>query len=112
MKKYLLRFTIIHRDDKVDKILTSKITLKVVLDEEKMSGNKFIEMHHFGDEERICTAITLHVESYEIKEKKFIGNIAHCFQLDAHKSISGVYFVHLYAFGKDTELQMEFPEVL
>ena len=112
MKKLLLRFTIIHPGDNEDEVLTSKVTLKVVLDEEKMLRNKFIEMRHFSDEESICTAITLYVESYEIKEKKFTDITKNYFQLDSHKSISGIYFVHLYAFGKNTELQMEFPEIL
>ena len=113
MKKYLLTFTIDHYGRYVKERLTSKIVVKVVLDEVKRKDEKeFIEVSNRMDELGSPSSIViLYVESYEVLKKTFNRYTDKVFKLNVYENNEGGYCMELTTRGEHVQLKIGFLEL-
>lgn len=97
-----------------DDELTSKVTIKIVVDDERSKEKKpFSEtINYFDGLEQICIT-TLYIKSYEIIEKEFNDSTKFNFELEGYyDSVENCHCLQLSTKGLSSTLQMQIPEVI
>ena len=106
--EYLLNFTIEHHGCNSVERLTTKLTLKVELDEERVNKDlPFIEVDDYVDKDNNpCSSTFLYVKSYELVELHENAYTHSCLELRAHGI--GVEF----RLQKGTVLRVGYPKIV